>query len=93
MLDCRSMLAECCSRTSRMERCPWLAACMSAVQPWLVCRSMLAPRFSSIFTIASNSVVLDPATKTQIATGDPNWLREHSDNPAVREFLNRGEAN
>jgi phospholipid/cholesterol/gamma-HCH transport system ATP-binding protein len=47
---------------------------------------------ASIFTIASNSVVLDPETKTQIATGDPNWLREHSDNPAVREFLNRGEA-
>jgi phospholipid/cholesterol/gamma-HCH transport system ATP-binding protein len=47
---------------------------------------------ASIFTIGSNSVVLDPETKTQIATGDPNWLREHSDNPAVREFLNRGEA-
>jgi phospholipid/cholesterol/gamma-HCH transport system ATP-binding protein len=48
---------------------------------------------ASIFTIASNSVVLDPDTKTQIATGDPKWLRDHSDNPAVREFLNRGEAN
>jgi len=46
---------------------------------------------ASIFTIASNSVVLDPDTKTQIATGDPKWLREHSDNRAVREFLNRGE--
>ena len=48
---------------------------------------------ASIFAIASNSVVLDPDTKTQIATGDPNWLREQSDNPAVREFLNRGEEN
>lgn len=48
---------------------------------------------ASIFAIASNSVVLDPETKTQIATGNPNWLRTHSDNPAVREFLNRGEEN
>ena len=48
---------------------------------------------ASIFAIASNSVVLDPETKTQIATGDPNWLRDNSDNPDVREFLNRGEAN
>ena len=46
---------------------------------------------ASIFTIGNNSVVLDPDSKTQIATGDPNWLREHSDNHAVREFLNRGQ--
>ena len=48
---------------------------------------------ASIFAIGSNSVVLDPDSKTQIATGDPNWLRDHSDNIAVREFLNRGEMN
>ncbi len=47
---------------------------------------------ASIFAIGSDSVVLDPDSKTQIATGDPNRLREHSDNHAVREFLNRGEA-
>jgi len=47
---------------------------------------------ASIFTIGNNSVVLDPETKTQIATGDPNWLRDHSSNPAVREFLNRGDS-
>lgn len=46
---------------------------------------------ASIFAIGSNSVVLDPETKTQIATGDPKWLRDHSDNPGVRAFLNRGE--
>ena len=46
---------------------------------------------ASIFTIGNNSVVLDPTTKTQIATGDPKWLRDHSDNHDVREFLNRGE--
>ena len=46
---------------------------------------------ASIFTIGNNSVVLDPNTKTQIATGDPKWLRDHSDNHDVREFLTRGE--
>jgi len=45
---------------------------------------------ASIFTIANNSVFLDPESKTQIATGDPKWLRHHSDHPTVREFLNRG---
>ena len=45
---------------------------------------------ASIFAIANNSVFLDPESKTQIATGDPNWLRDHSDHPTVREFLNRG---
>jgi phospholipid/cholesterol/gamma-HCH transport system ATP-binding protein len=45
---------------------------------------------ASIFTIANNCVFLDPESKTQIATGNPNWLRDHSDNPTVREFLNRG---
>jgi phospholipid/cholesterol/gamma-HCH transport system ATP-binding protein len=48
---------------------------------------------ASIFTIASNCVFLDPATKTQIATGNPRWLRDHSDNPSVRQFLNRGQEN
>ena len=46
---------------------------------------------ASIFTIGNNSVVLDPVSKTQIAKGDPKWLRDHSENPAVHEFLNRGE--
>ncbi len=46
---------------------------------------------ASIFAIGSNSVVLDPDTKTQIATGDPKWLRDHSEDPRVRAFLNRGD--
>ncbi len=46
---------------------------------------------ASIFAIGSNSVVLDPETKTQIATGDPKWLRDHSEDPRVRAFLSRGE--
>jgi phospholipid/cholesterol/gamma-HCH transport system ATP-binding protein len=46
---------------------------------------------ASIFTIANNCVFLDPATKTQIATGNPVRLRDHSDNPTVRQFLNRSK--
>lgn len=45
---------------------------------------------ASIFTIGNNSVLLDPVSKTQIATGNPKWLRDNSDNHSVREFLNRG---
>jgi phospholipid/cholesterol/gamma-HCH transport system ATP-binding protein len=46
---------------------------------------------ASIFTIGNTSVFLDVDSKTMIATGDPKFLRDHSDNPKVREFLNRGE--
>jgi phospholipid/cholesterol/gamma-HCH transport system ATP-binding protein len=47
---------------------------------------------ASIFTVANNSVFLDPNTKTQLATGDPKWLRDHGDNFDVKNFLMRGEA-
>ena len=46
---------------------------------------------ASIFAIANNSIFLDTATKTQGATGNPTELRDHSDNPAVRRFLHRGD--
>ncbi len=46
---------------------------------------------ASIFAIANNSVFLDTATRTQGATGNPVELRDHSENPAVRLFLRRGE--
>jgi phospholipid/cholesterol/gamma-HCH transport system ATP-binding protein len=45
---------------------------------------------ASIFAIANHSIFLDSATRRQGATGDPKWLRDHSENPAVRLFLNRG---
>ena len=45
---------------------------------------------ASIFTIGNNSVFLDPDTKTMIDQGDPKTLRDHSSNPKVRNFLNRG---
>jgi len=47
---------------------------------------------ASIFTIADNSVFLDPETRTMRAQGNPRELRDHSTDPAVREFLTRGES-
>jgi phospholipid/cholesterol/gamma-HCH transport system ATP-binding protein len=44
----------------------------------------------SIFTIADDAVFLDAASKTMLTTGNPRELRDRSDIPAVREFLNRG---
>jgi len=52
---------------------------------------MVTHELASIFAIATNSVFLDTATRTQGATGDPKELRDHSDNPAVRLFLRRGD--
>ena len=47
---------------------------------------------ASIFAIGNNSVYLDVDTKTQLATGDPRELRDHHPNFAVRNFLQRGQA-
>jgi len=47
---------------------------------------------ASIFTIADNSVFLDPITRTMRATGNPRELLKHSTDSAVRQFLTRGEA-
>ena len=47
---------------------------------------------ASIFTIADNSVFLDANTRTMRAQGNPRELLKHSPDPAVREFLTRGEA-
>jgi phospholipid/cholesterol/gamma-HCH transport system ATP-binding protein len=44
----------------------------------------------SIFAIADRAIFLDTGTRTQGATGHPAWLRDHSENPAVRLFLSRG---
>jgi phospholipid/cholesterol/gamma-HCH transport system ATP-binding protein len=44
---------------------------------------------ASIFTIGNNGVLLDVESRTQIAVGDPKYLRDHSDHPAVRRFLTR----
>ena len=47
---------------------------------------------ASIFAIGTNSVFLDPQTKTMIAQGKPSDLLDHCDNPTVQHFLRR-EAN
>ena len=46
---------------------------------------------ASIFSIGTKALFIDTATKTQGAIGPPCELREHSENPAVRLFLNRGD--
>lgn len=47
---------------------------------------------ASIFAIGNNSVFLDAATKTMIATGHPKKLLSDCENVTVRRFLTRGEA-
>lgn len=46
---------------------------------------------ASIFTIATKSIFLDTQTRTATAIGPPAELRDHSQDPAVRAFLRRGE--
>ena len=46
---------------------------------------------ASIFAIGTNSVFLDPETKTMIAHGNPKVLLTESPDPKVRQFLTRGE--
>lgn len=43
----------------------------------------------SIFTIADNVIMLDKNTKSIIERGDPRIMKTQSQNPWVREFLNR----
>ena len=45
---------------------------------------------ASIFAIASNSVFLDPESKTMIAGGPPQQLLKESQDPRVIKFLTRG---
>jgi len=44
----------------------------------------------SIFSIADNSIFLDSALRTMIASGNPKTLLEHSQDIRVRRFLTRG---
>lgn len=46
---------------------------------------------ASIFAIGTNSVFLDPDTKTMIAQGDPKVLLAECPEIKVRQFLTRGE--
>ncbi|MCB1597116.1 MAG: ATP-binding cassette domain-containing protein [Gammaproteobacteria bacterium] len=51
---------------------------------------MVTHELASIMAIGTNSVFLDTATKTQLATGNPRELRDHCPDQRVREFLWRG---
>ncbi len=46
---------------------------------------------ASIFAIGTNSVFLDPETRTMIAQGNPNTLLKENQDPRVQAFLTRGE--
>ncbi|GAA5216425.1 ABC transporter ATP-binding protein [Corallincola platygyrae] len=52
---------------------------------------MVTHELASIFAIGTNSVFLDPETKTMIAQGDPNQLLADCNDPKVQMFLRRGE--
>jgi phospholipid/cholesterol/gamma-HCH transport system ATP-binding protein len=43
----------------------------------------------SIYTIVDRVIMLDQQVKKIVATGSPEDLRDHSDNPWVRHFFNR----
>ena len=45
----------------------------------------------SIFTIADRAIMLSAETRSIIAEGKPAELRDHSGDPFVRAFLNRGK--
>jgi phospholipid/cholesterol/gamma-HCH transport system ATP-binding protein len=44
---------------------------------------------ASIFKIVSRCIMLDRATRSIIASGDPRQLRDHSDDPRVTRFFRR----
>ena len=50
---------------------------------------VVSHELASIFAIGDNSVFLDPVTKTQLATGNPKWLKDNDSRDDVRNFLNR----
>ncbi len=53
---------------------------------------VVSHELASIFTIADNSVFLDPGTRSMRVQGNPRELLKNSPDPAVREFLTRGGA-
>jgi phospholipid/cholesterol/gamma-HCH transport system ATP-binding protein len=53
---------------------------------------VVSHELASIFTIADNSVFLDAETRTMRAQGNPRELLKNSKDPAVQEFLTRGDA-
>ncbi len=50
---------------------------------------VVSHELASIFAIADRVVMLDRGARGVVAEGDPRALRDHSEDPRVREFLNR----
>jgi phospholipid/cholesterol/gamma-HCH transport system ATP-binding protein len=50
---------------------------------------MVTHELPSIFRIAKRCIFLDRDSRTIVATGNPNELRDQHDHPRVREFFNR----
>jgi phospholipid/cholesterol/gamma-HCH transport system ATP-binding protein len=53
---------------------------------------IVSHELSSIFAIADRVIMLDKQTKGIVAAGKPQELRDHSDNPWVRQFFSRRPA-
>jgi phospholipid/cholesterol/gamma-HCH transport system ATP-binding protein len=52
---------------------------------------VVSHELASIFAIGDSALFLDVASRTVTATGNPRELRDHATDPAVREFLHRGQ--
>lgn len=50
---------------------------------------MVTHELPSIYAIANNAIYLDNKSKRMIDSGDPKWLRDHSEHAVVRQFLRR----
>ena len=50
---------------------------------------LVTHELASIFKIAKRCILLDRATRSILARGDPRELRDNSEIPAVRHFFNR----
>ena len=50
---------------------------------------LVTHELASIFSIATNAVYLDTASRTMIDYGEPHYMRDHSAQAVVRQFLNR----
>ncbi len=53
---------------------------------------IVSHELASIFAIGDNAVFLDASEKTQLATGNPKWLRDNHPRDTVRNFLSRRTA-
>lgn len=53
---------------------------------------MVTHELPSIYAISNNAIYLDAKTKQMIESGNPAWMRDHSEHAIVRQFLNRAAA-